>query len=92
MKSSGYIQCNRVISPDKNIEISFTFALNTLDMSFAELCWAFAHLMEKSFSLFVLAENKMNWTIIGIACIFFVWWCMKEVKYNKEAGMNGTMR
>ena len=61
-------------------------------MSFTDVAWFIGRLIEKSFSLLEAGQNNVNWAIIGVGACFFVWWCTKQIKSDKEADMNGTMR
>lgn len=61
-------------------------------MRINELVEGIASMAEGSFTLLEMAENSVNWLLIGVGFIMMVIWVWRMGKYNQEAKANGTLK
>ena len=56
----------------------------------SEAVWSFGNMLEGMLSLYDVIENNVNYLVIGFGFIGFIYWMVKQSKFNKEAESNSN--
>lgn len=60
-------------------------------MTWTEFVYALGEFFQWTFTLLQAGENKVNWLFIVIGSAMLLGWIVLQLRYNKEAALNGTM-